>query len=155
MMKSGDPYAIGIRFDGLKFFRFGFIEKADYHDEDLSVQLSVDIKDDELVRDGTANVFVKVTVLFVIDNTKEIVANIEVVSLFVLEGIRDDAIEDGRAIYPERLLTTLVSLAISTTRGAILAKGAGSFLERMPLPIVNPKEFVERRKSKEASNNDE
>lgn len=149
-MKSGDPYTVGIRFDGLKFIRFGFIEKEGFHDEDLSVQLSVDINDDDFVQDGKANIFVKVSVLFLIESEKEVVANIEVVSLFGLEGIHDDAIKDGHVTYPEALLTTLVSLAISTTRGAVLAKGAGSFLERMPLPIVNPKEFVEKRQSRAA-----
>ena len=44
--------------------------------------------------------------------------------------------------YPDGFLVTPVSLAISTTRGAILAKGAGSFLENIPIPIVVPKTFV-------------
>jgi len=44
-----------------------------------------------------------------------------------------------------------IGIRFSTARGAILAKGAGSFLERLPLPIVDPKVFVERMKLQEGT----
>lgn len=150
-MKKGDSYNIGIRFEGFKFLRFGFTEMGNCDDDSLGVELSVDINDAAPVEEGNTKIFVKVTVLFVCNSAKEIIANIEAVSLFGLEGVPDNADDEGHVKYPEALLTTLVSLAISTTRGAILAKGSGSFLERMPLPIVDPKGFVERMKSQESS----
>jgi len=148
-MKRGVAFNIGIRFEGFKFLRFGFVDQKTCDDKSLGVQLSVDINDAEPVKDGKSKVFVKITALFVCDGSKEIIANIESVSLFGLEGVPDVLCANELVQYPKPLLSNLVSLAISTTRGAILGKGAGSFLERMPLPIVNSKEFVERMKSQE------
>ena len=50
--------------------------------------------------------------------------------------------ENGKIKFPDFALMTMTSLSISTTRGGILAKRAGSFLENIPLPIVDPKVFV-------------
>lgn len=154
-MEQGVAVNIGMRFEGFKFFRFSFIDANDCDDESLGVQLSVDIKEgppeDPPVDDGKKKIFVKVTASFICEASQEVLANIECVSLFGLEGVPNDLDEQGQMKYPDRLLTTLVSLAISTTRGAILAKGAGSFLERLPLPIVDPKGFVEKMKLQEGT----
>lgn len=151
MKKNTSHDEIGIRYQGFKFTRFGFVDSNNGDDESLGVQLSVDINDAEPAEGCKKNVFVKVTALFIRNSAKEIVANIEAMSLFGIEGIAENVDEQGYLQYPEAVLVTLVSLAISTTRGAILAKGAGSFLERMPLPIVDPKGFVERMKSQDDS----
>ncbi|NTU74023.1 hypothetical protein HGB07_07760 [Candidatus Roizmanbacteria bacterium] len=144
MMEKKIAYNIGIRYEGFRFLRFGFVEQNICIDEPLGVQFSVDIDGSSQLQEGKTQIFVKVTVLFICETAKEVVANIETVSSFGLEGVPDNFDDEGQVRYPETLLTTLVSLAISTTRGAILAKGAGSFLEKMPLPIVDPKGFVGR-----------
>ena len=142
MMEKADTVTVGIRYEGFKFLRFSFVETDDIGKDALSVQLTVDINDSGPVREGQSNIVVKVNVV-ITTSTEEIVANVETASVFGLDGIPADKVHDNGGVkYPESLLTTLVSLAISTTRGAILAKGAGSFLEKMPLPIVNPKGFV-------------
>jgi hypothetical protein len=142
MMKDKIAYNIGIRYEGFRFLRFGFVDQINCGDEPLGVQIVVDIDRSIPVQEGKTQILVKVTVLFVCESNEEIVANIETVSLFGLEGIQENIDDEGQVRYPKTLLTTLVSLAISTSRGAILAKGAGSFLEKMPLPIVDPKKFV-------------
>jgi len=150
-MGKNETYNVGVKYEGFRFLRFGFVEQDACNDEALGIQLFVDIDDTGSVLDGKAQIFVKVAVLFVRDGEKEIVANIETVSIFGLEGVRNEVDEKEHVKYPEMLLTTLVSLAISTTRGAVLAKGAGSFLEMKPLPIVDPKAFVGRSPEKQGS----
>lgn len=151
-MEKVDTVFVGIRYTEFKFLRFGFVEKDNIGEEVLGVQLTVDIDDSEPVHEGQSNIVVKVIVV-ITNGTEEIVANAEAASIFGLDGIPLDKVHDNGVVkYPESLLTTLVSLAISTTRGAILAKGAGSFLDKMPLPIVDPKVFVDRAKAKKGSN---
>lgn len=150
-MGKNETCNIGVKYEGFRFLRFGFVEQDDCNDEALGIQLFVDIDDTGSVLDGKAKIFVKVAVLFVRDGEKEIAANIETVSQFGLEGVRNEVDEKVPVKYPQMLLTTLVSLAISTTRGAVLAKGAGSFLEMNPLPIVDPKAFVGRSPEKQGS----
>jgi hypothetical protein len=151
-MKKADTVTVGIRFKEFKFLRFGFVEKDNISEEDLGVQLTVDFNDSGSVKEGQSKIIVKVIVV-ITTSTEEIVANVEAASVFGLDGIPPDKVHDNGVVkYPESLMTTLVSLAISTTRGAILAKGAGSFLEKMPLPIVDPKEFVDNMKSQKETN---
>ena len=150
-MEKNETYNVGVKYEGFRFLRFGFVEQDDCNDEALGIQLFIDIDDTGSVLDGKAKIFVKVAVLFVRDGDKEIVANNHTVTLFRREGVRNQAEVPGHVTYPDMLLTTLVSLAISTTRGAVLAKGAGSFLEMKPLPIVDPKAFVGRSPEKQGS----
>lgn len=149
MMEKKIAYNIGLRYEGFRFLRFGFDDQNICSDEPLGVQFAVDINGSGPVQEGKTQIFIKVTVLFICETANKVLANIETVSSFGLEGVPDDIDDEGHVKYPETLLTTLVSLAISTTRGAILAKGAGSFLEKMPLPIVDPKGFIRRSPEKE------
>lgn len=148
-MEKEKVYNVGLRYEGFRFLRFGFVDQINCGDEPLGVQIAVDIDSSTPVQEGKTKILVKVTVLLVCESSKEVVANVETVSFFCLEGVPDDVDDEGQLRYPETILTTMVSLAISTTRGAILAKGAGSFLEKMPLPIVDPKNFVGRAPQKE------
>lgn len=58
---------------------------------------------------------------------------------------------EGIVDIPQQLLATLFSLSISTARGVLIAKGAGTILERIILPVVNPMDFVRNLKTSDAA----
>jgi len=135
-------YQINFKFEGFKFLKFSFEQTDSIFDgEDFEFQLATNIEGSGPVKAETSHIIVKVIVLVRRKSLNKIVSNIETASLFRVEGIGKFVDKEGKVKYPETILSHLVSLAISTTRGAILAKGAGSFLENMPLPIVDPKNF--------------
>jgi len=132
-----DIYKIGIKFEGFNFVRFAFEQQHDINEsEDFSFEIATNIDFDKSV------LIVRVFVIVSRKSVGKSVAHAETASFFHLEGA-DQIVEKGDFMkYPDGLLVTAISLAISTTRGAILAKGAGSFLEDIPLPIVDPKSFL-------------
>ncbi len=137
MTALSEKNKIGIRFDGFRFLRFGFEQQDDIDTgEDFNVEIGTNIDVDK------AAIVVKVLTTFTRKNIDKIVAQIETASLFQLKGIEHSEDHEGSEKLPDGLLVTAISLAISTTRGAIIAKGCGSFLEDFLLPIVDPKSFL-------------
>ena len=128
---------IGIQYSGFRFKSFFFQELLDEQEnEAFEFQTSLDI------RSGSDRVIIGVMVLVNRKSDAQTYAKAETESLFLVEGLECTKDESCSLIIPQGLLITLVSLAISTSRGALLVKGAGSFLEKIPMPIVDPKVFV-------------
>lgn len=48
---------------------------------------------------------------------------------------------DGKVNIPQRLIETLNSISISTTRGVMFSTFKGTFLHGAVLPIIDPKQF--------------
>lgn len=59
--------------------------------------------------------------------------------------------KDDSVKLPKDFLITLASIHYSTTRGALIAKGAGSIVDRFVMPVVNPKDLM--RGGKTITNN--
>ncbi len=132
-----DRDVIGIRIKGFKFLAFAFKQQENIDaKESFNFEIATNIE----INQSQLNVKVFVRVIRVSVNKE--VAKAETATLFTVDGSEHFLSGDGNVKYPDGFLVTPVSLAISTTRGAILAKGAGSFLENIPLPIVVPKTFV-------------
>lgn len=137
MTALSEKNKIGIRFNGFRFLRFGFEQQDDINTgEDFDIELGINLEVDK------SAIVVKVLTTFSRKNVDKIVAQIETASLFQIKGIEPSEEQEEPPKYPEGLLVTAISLAISTTRGAIIAKGCGSFLEDFLLPIVDPKSFL-------------
>lgn len=137
MTALSEKNKIGIRYSGFRFLRFGFEQQDDIDTgEDFDIELGITIEVDN------SAIVVKVLATFSRKNVDKIVAQIETASLFQLNGIEHTEDHEGSEKLPDGLLVTAISLAISTTRGAIIAKGCGSFLEDFLLPIVDPKTFL-------------
>lgn len=60
----------------------------------------------------------------------------EVINLHDFYNNEDDAI-----IIPDQFMITLISIALSTTRGILTAKTEGTLLREVYLPILNPASF--------------
>ena len=127
---------IGIRYKSFKIQRFAFEEVQDFKDaQDFQFQVSTGINVE------VNRIIVAVSVEILRPEEKGVAASAMTHSIFNIRGLEET---EGDIIdqIPEGLLVTAISLSISTTRGAILAKGAGSFLEHVMLPIANPKDFL-------------
>lgn len=65
---------------------------------------------------------------------------------FLVEDLRDWVTKEGESIVIKRPLTAnLAALAFSTTRGLLMAKTAGTFLESCVLPIIDAYSLLEYR----------
>lgn len=56
-----------------------------------------------------------------------------------LEGL----VKEGKLELPKNLAVTLLSIALSTTRGALAAKSEGNILSKNVMPLINPEEMYE------------
>ncbi|NTV46931.1 MAG: hypothetical protein HGB11_10530 [Chlorobiales bacterium] len=135
---------IGVQFVAFQFLRFSFEQPVDLQKSELFwFNVGADIR-------GESNqVFVQVNVLVRRENEGgNILASATTESVFTLQGMDEgpQPITDINQLN-SAVVVTLISLAISTTRGALLTKGAGSFLEQVPMPIIDPKSLLQQPKN--------
>lgn len=136
-MIMSNKNTIGIKFEAFKFVSFNFVQQENIAaDEVFNFEIAANIETDK------SRIVVYVLVRVIRQSNEEEVAKAQTATLFSVYNTEPHVSEDGAITYPNSLLVTPVSLAISTTRGAILTKGAGTFLENIPLPIIDPKDFV-------------
>jgi len=50
--------------------------------------------------------------------------------------------ENGSTVFPNHLLAIVTGVSVSTSRGIIIAKTAGSFINKFYLPILHPDDLV-------------
>jgi hypothetical protein len=132
---------IGIQYSGFRFKSFSFSEPVGVGaNESFNFETSMAIR--------TASDRIIVGLMIQVNRKSDGVtyAKAETESLFLAKGLEQAADKVGNINVPEDLLFTVISLAISTSRGALMVKGAGTFLEKMPMPIVDPQSFFQRNK---------
>lgn len=61
--------------------------------------------------------------------------------------------KEKRLILPEIFEATIIGLSISHTRAMFVSRAAGTFLEHVYIPILNPKDFLSIRDKKLKSKN--
>jgi hypothetical protein len=132
---------IGIQYSGFRFNSFSFREPAGIgENESFNFETSIAIR--------TANDRIIIGIMILVNRKSDGVtyAKAETESLFLAQGLEQATDRLGNINVPEDLLFTVISLAISTSRGALMVKGAGTFLEKIPMPIVDPKSFFQNNK---------
>jgi len=68
-------------------------------------------------------------------------------SVFYLEDSEQLFNEDGTITIPDQVITTLLSISYSTTRGAFATKAEGNVLSEAIMPLVDPKQLLESRET--------
>ena len=72
---------------------------------------------------------------------------------FKINNLKDNVqVTDGNIQIPDNILITLLTIAISSARGIIIAKTAGAFINKYYLPILNPEDILENIKTQVLSN---
>jgi len=78
------------------------------------------------------------------------IGEIHTSTTFNLSNIDKLINKDGNLIVPKGLAITFLSIALSTTRGALAANGEGTILAKEILPLADPKEMYEASPLKDA-----
>jgi len=92
-------------------------------------------------KDSSVSFLIKVTAQEG-ENADKIIGRIETRTTFHISEM--EKISDGKSInLPKNLGVTLLSISLSTTRGALAAKAEGHFLENNMIPLVNPQMMYE------------
>jgi len=143
---------IKIRFESFKILDFSHnepaIENLNLAKTDFQMNFRTGFKADK--KESTVSVRLKVEIQ--LKHTELIpVGNADVEFTFKAIGLDKLFIDEQEISIPAEFLTTLISLSYSTTRGIILAKGAGTILEKAIIPIIDPhkllpKELLEKTK---------
>ncbi|SMO95430.1 hypothetical protein [Fodinibius sediminis] len=68
-------------------------------------------------------------------------------SIFYLHDSESLFNDNGTISLPDQLITTLLSIAYSTTRGAFATKAEGNILAEAIMPLVDPKQLLESSKT--------
>jgi hypothetical protein len=72
-------------------------------------------------------------------------SSIETITSFSLKCEEPDFMNK----IPEHLVVTFLSIAYSTTRGALMAKAVGSISGDVPMPLINPTQIVKNSVQRE------
>ena len=70
-----------------------------------------------------------------------LVSTMEVHFDFKIRNFESFLIEDSVKV-PKDFIAILMNLSVSTARGILLARGAGTILERAILPIIDPRKLI-------------
>lgn len=76
-------------------------------------------------------------------DTKHPLGVVQTMTIYRLSEIENLLDAEGKLTLPKNLAITLLSVAISTTRGAMAAKSEGNLLSEFVLPLINPEEIFE------------
>lgn len=70
---------------------------------------------------------------------------------YIIDDFNENVTIHDHAVHvTDHILTTLLGISISTARGIIIAKTAGSFINKYYLPIFDPQEILKGIKSDES-----
>lgn len=73
-----------------------------------------------------------------------VLGSISTLTIYNLSNMENLITEDGKRFFlPKGLAVTLLSIALSTTRGALVAKSEGNLLSQAVLPLADPNELYE------------
>lgn len=76
-----------------------------------------------------------------------VVATIETESAFKVLKLSSLVQDDDSIKLPEALITTLIGMHYSTTRGALVEKGAGTVVDKLILPVIALSELTPKDKA--------
>lgn len=54
--------------------------------------------------------------------------------------------ENNKIELPKVLLASIIGISVSTARGILIAKSAGTILSKAVIPVINPTELIEKGK---------
>ena len=123
---------IEIEKENLKYnFKSGFSIRRELNQ--IGVLLGVDIN---LDRGQPINIF-----------------NSEFEYIFEIDDISKFKHDDKSMTIPDQFMITLVSISFSTTRGIILGKSAGTILDKIIMPLIDPKKLLPQKNRKISKSN--
>jgi len=106
-----------------------------------NIGYSIQFRQEMSRKDSIFSILLKVNALEG-EDAEEPLVKIETRTSFIIQDI--DQLIDGDSVnIPDHLAITLLSISLSTTRGALAAKTEEHLLNNHPLPLINPKQMYE------------
>ena len=139
MAKSNDTkVSFGLHSFKIVDFKLNELPK-DYDEQNMGYKFQ--FRQEVNQEEGTFSIYLKVSAQEG-EKAKEVIASIETRTSFNVSDL-DKMIDGDNLNVPINLGSTLFSISLSTTRGALAAKTEGHFLENHLLPLVNPQQMYE------------
>ena len=128
---------------GLKSFEIlssSFEKKVnDFDEEKLGYQ--VQFRPGVNPEAGTVSIDMRVRAF--LENDDNTLGSIRTLTTYHLSNIDKLKNEDNAYLLPKNIAVTLLSITLSTTRGAFAAKSEGSILAEYAMPLINPEDMYE------------
>jgi len=139
MTKSNDlRVSFGLHSFKIVDFKLNELPK-DYDEQNMGYKFQFRQEVNE--KEGIFSIYLKVSAQEG-EEAKEVIASIETRTSFNVSDL-DKMISGDELNVPLNLGTTLLSISLSTTRGALATKTEGHFLENHLLPLVDPQEMYQ------------
>lgn len=144
-MSEEEKQGISINFglEAFEILEYEYDYEGPEHDIDLrelGFKLQFEHKAD--LEAGTFAIKFNVTAQIGKDNPLEL-GHISTRTIYSLSNMDELINDEGHYVLPKGLAITLLSIALSTTRGALVAKSEGDILSEAILPLADPKEMYE------------
>ncbi len=104
-------------------YQIQFLPDVDLKEGFFSIEMKVDTK--------------------IAEDSDAILGSIHTMTKYGLSEMESLINNDGNFVLPKNLAVTFLSIALSTTRGALAAKSEGNLLSQFVMPLVNPEEMYE------------
>ncbi|MDP3830182.1 MAG: hypothetical protein Q8Q47_02855 [Ignavibacteriaceae bacterium] len=137
-----EPINISFRIKNISTLEFSIrnIQLDQTFDKDqFPIQISLGTQIDPLNKFISVDTFVNI---FADPENKNKICGLTTRVVYEVENLQSTVVVEGNNIkIPESFMTTLISIALSTTRGILTAKTEGTLLHDVFMPIVNPTSF--------------
>ena len=128
---------------GLKSFEIlssSFEKKVNDFDEE---KLGYQVQFRPGVNPEASTVSIDMRVRAFLENDDYTLGSIRTLTTYHLSNIDKLKNEDNAYLLPKNIAVTLLSITLSTTRGAFAAKSEGSILAEYAMPLINPEDMYE------------
>lgn len=138
MTKKVNTKEIGFLLKGIELLESHLNEPHTTVEADSTFKFNINI---EHKIDPSKNILIVVTAVNIfIEKEKDIVGSIKTSVIYEIANLLDFLTDKGFEL-PQDLVTTLNSIALSTSRGMMFSQFRGTFLHNTFLPILDPKSF--------------
>jgi len=139
--KKGKGISINFGLEAFEIIEYNYDEPEEKIDP-KTIGYQIQFRPDADLEKGTISVEFKVIGQAGKETTVEL-GFIRTLATYRISSIDELLTEEGNLVIPKGLAITLLSIALSTTRGALIAKSEGNILSQEILPLADPKEMYE------------
>lgn len=160
MKKEKNIKPVMFKIKGIQLLSFNIELKKEFIDKEVSDKktfqnhiFDIQCTNNTILNEGL--IIIETNVNVFLDESKKIrLGNILTANIFEVQNLKEYYNKkEKRLILPEIFEATIIGLSISHTRAMFVSRAAGTFLEHVYIPILNPKDFLSIRDKKLKSKN--
>ncbi len=112
-------------------------------------QYTIEVNSGVLIEKGRKEIIIILHIKIFYDKEKEIlISDLGTNTIYEIENFDKVIKKKNKNEYqaPDQLVITLLSIALSTTRGIMIEKNSDNFLHKVFIPVVSPKDLLAKKK---------